>query len=135
MLTMTDLFAGAGGTSTGAASVPADQLTRDDLAAAGLQRRRARVECFACGHTETGYAHHPHDAMTDHYLACLHRAKPCGCHLDGPDRTDVWTCDDHASAYLRERTAWRIANHEARRWTPLRDEPEQLALDFTEHTA
>lgn len=68
------------------------------------------LTCLWCPYTETGEGYEPHDRLAEHYLRCLARAKPCGCHLGGRNRTDVWTCDQHASAFLRERTVWRLAN-------------------------
>lgn len=65
------------------------------------------LTCLWCPYTETGEGYEPHDRLAEHYLRCLARAKPCGCHLGGRNRTDVWTCDEHASAFLRERTVAR----------------------------
>lgn len=72
------------------------------------------VTCPACGHTETGDSHHPHDAMTEHYRT-HRRPLACGCQTGPNDQ--LWTCDNHTPAFLRERNTWRIANHQAGRWT------------------
>ena len=70
----------------------------------GREPMTTTVTCPACGHTETGDSYHPHDAMTEHYTT-HRRALACGCQT-GPNG-QLWTCDDHTPAFLRERAAWR----------------------------
>lgn len=84
--------------------------------------------CPWCDHAEppTEPAYVAHDNLAEHYAAAHSRKQRCGCQcVDG----EMWTCDDHAPAYLRERTAWRITNHEGHRYaaTPLTTQPSLFA--------
>lgn len=110
--------------------------TRQDLADAvgvpveALYLDERTVVCPCCGHTETGPGWEPHDAMTTHY-ATHRRALACGCQWrDDPytTRGQLWTCDQHAPAYLRERTEWRLCNHYGRRWSAAATRDPQPSL-------
>lgn len=87
----------------------------------------AAVPCLWCDHTETGDGPEPHERLFAHQAEAHGRRKqPCGCQYVPNDRNPHtawhwWTCDAHAVGHIRQITAWQLANHHARRWSPAQD--------------
>jgi hypothetical protein len=85
------------------------------------------ASCIWCDHTETGDGYLPGEAIRTHQIE-VHgsRRMRCGCeHVAAgrrvpgaaqPERKTWWTCEEHSTAYLRQTTAWILANHQAGRW-------------------
>ncbi|MCA0296508.1 MAG: hypothetical protein LCH96_14600 [Actinobacteria bacterium] len=98
----------------------------------------ATAACIWCGHTETGEGHLPWEAIRTHQVnAHGGRRMRCGCEYAAagrrvpgaaqPERKSWWTCEEHSTAYLRQITAWILANHQAGRWAD-RERSRQSSL-------